>query len=76
MPREFLPEDEFERSIRRKYADWNFIEKQPPKIKMALKLFIETGDSYKAAKLAGLTIDEFEEIRIKAKIPKVIIREN
>jgi len=69
-------EDEFERSIRRRYADWNFINSQPAKIKMALMLFIETGDSYKAAKLAGLTVDEFEEIRIKAKIPKVVIRED
>ena len=69
-------EDEFERSIRRRYADWNFINSQPAKIKMALILFIETGDSYKAAKLAGLTVDEFEEIRIKAKIPKVVIRED
>jgi len=69
-------EDEFEREIRRRYADWEFIEKQPAKIKAALKLFVETGDSYKAAKLAGLTVDEFEEIRIKARIPKVIVRED
>ena len=70
-----LLEDAFERDVRRKYADWKFIEKQPVKIRVALKLFIETGDPYKAAKLAGLTIDEFEKIRIKAGIPKVIIRE-
>ena len=72
---EHILEDAFERDVRRKYADWKFIEKQPVKIRVALKLFIETGDSYKAAKLAGLTIDEFEEIRIKARIPKVIISE-
>jgi len=76
MPEKVSVEDEFERSIRRRYADWNFINSQPAKIRMALMLFIETGDSYKAAKLAGLTVDEFEEIRIKAKIPKVVIRED
>ena len=57
---------------RRKSADWEFIKKQPLKIRIALELFIETGDSYKAAKLAGLKIEEFEEIRKKAKIPKII----
>lgn len=60
-----------DREIRRKNADWSYINQQPTKIRQALILFIETGDVYKAAKLAGLTVDEFEELRIKAKIPKV-----
>jgi len=63
--------DELEREIRVKNADWDFINKQPPKTRQALILFIDTGDEYKAAKLAGITVDEFEELRIKAKIPKV-----
>jgi len=63
--------DELEREIKIKNADWDFINKQPPKIRQALILFIDTGDEYKAAKLAGITVDEFEELRIKAKIPKV-----
>ncbi|GEM_PF-826451 len=68
-------EDEFERSIRRKYADWNFIEKQPPRIKAALKYYIETGDLRLAQKIAKMNIEEFYELVKKAKIPIVIIRE-
>ena len=69
-------EDEFERSIRRKYADWNFINKQPPRIKAALKYYIETGDLRLAQKIAKMNIEEFYELVKKAKIPTVIIREN
>lgn len=56
----------------KKQMDWDFIKKQPLKIREALKLFIKLGDPYKAAKLAGLSVDKFEEIRIRAKIPMVI----
>ena len=58
--------------LRKKLADWNFIRKQPLKVRKALELFIETGDSYKAAKLAGLSVSKFEELRLKAKIPRVV----
>jgi len=64
-------EDEEARRIRRENADWDFINKQPPKIRLALLVYIETGDIYKAAKIAGMTIGEFNEIRIKAKIPSI-----
>jgi len=64
-------EDEEAREIRRKKADWNFINKQPPKIRAALIYYIEHGDRYVAARIAGLTIDEFNNIRIKAKIPSI-----
>ena len=67
-------EDELERKIRREMADWDFIRRQPPKLRAALELFVETGDPYKAAKLAGLTLDEFEELRARARIPKVVVR--
>jgi len=59
------------REIRRKYANWNFIRSQPPKIRIALEYYIETGDLYNAAKLAGMTMDEFNELRIKAGIPSI-----
>ncbi len=68
-----MHDEEIEREIRRKNADWDFINKQPPKLRQALILFIETGDVYKAAKLAGLTVDEFEDLRIRARIPKVTL---
>ncbi|MCC6034086.1 MAG: hypothetical protein LM567_01100 [Desulfurococcaceae archaeon] len=59
------------REIRRKYANWNFIRSQPPKIRVALEYYIETGDLYNAAKIAGMTMDEFNELRIKAGIPSI-----
>jgi len=68
-------EDEFERSIRRRYADWNFINSQPTRVKIALKLYIETGDLRLAQKIAKMNIEEFYELVKKAKIPIVIIRE-
>ena len=61
--------------IRRREADWDYINKLPPKLRLAILLYIETGDEYKAAKLAGLTLDEFEELRIRARVPKVVIIE-
>ena len=42
-----------------------------PKIKAALIFYIETGDMRGAAKIAGMSIDQFNELRIKANIPSV-----
>jgi len=63
--------EEEAREIRRREADWNFIEKQPPRIKAALKYYIEVGDLYVASRIAGLTVEEFNELRKKAGIPNV-----
>ena len=59
------------REIRRRYADWEFIEKQPPRLRAALKYYVETGDLYVASRIAGLKVEEFNELRIKANIPNV-----
>ncbi|MCC6045851.1 MAG: hypothetical protein LM572_03640 [Ignisphaera sp.] len=59
------------REIRRRFANWEFVKKQPPKIRIALEYYIETGDLYNAAKLAGMTMEEFNELRIKAGIPSI-----
>jgi len=67
--------EEFEREareLRRRSADWEFIEKQPEPIRAALKLLVETGDLRLAARIAGLPVDELDEIRIKARIPIVL----
>ncbi len=66
--------DELEREareIRRRMADWDFIRRLPPKLRIALEYYVEKGDLYVAAKIAGLTVDEFNELRIKAKVPHV-----
>ncbi|MEZ0319502.1 MAG: hypothetical protein ABWK05_05880 [Pyrobaculum sp.] len=68
---ELLEREKEAREIRRREADWEFIRSQPPKIRIALEFYVETGDLYMAAKIAGLTTDEFNELRIKARIPHV-----
>lgn len=57
------------REVRRRMADWEFIEKQPPKIRAALKLYVEKGDPRVASKLAGMGLDEFMDLAKKANIP-------
>ena len=59
------------RRVRREMADWDFIEKQPPRIREALKYYIEQGDIRLAAKLAGLPLEEFRELLRRAKIPVI-----
>ena len=60
--------EEEAREVRRKTANWEFIKTLPPKLRIAIEYYIETGDIYNAAKLAGMGVDEFNELRIKAGI--------
>ena len=48
---------EAEREIRRREADWRFINSLPPKFRIALIFYGEHGDEYKASRLTGLTHD-------------------
>ena len=66
LVREWEREDEEFRELRRRSADWKFIEELEPRARLALLAYIETGDRYLAAKLAGLTLGEFDELRVKA----------
>jgi len=61
------------REIRRRSADWDFIEKQPEPMKTALKLLVETGDIKYVAKLSGIRIGQLEHLRFKSKIPHVVV---
>ena len=63
--------EEEARRIREESADWKFIEKQPFPIKVALKFYVKTGDLYVASRIAGVTLDEMNKLRIKAGIPNV-----
>ncbi len=67
----YVVDEEKAKEIRKRMADWRFIESQPPRIREALKYYIEKGDLYVASRIAGLTIEEFNELRIKARIPNV-----
>ena len=69
--REYLEEEREAREIRRRMANWSFIESQPPRIRAALKLYIEKGDIRLASRIAGMGIDEFRELLRKANIPVV-----
>jgi hypothetical protein len=68
---EWIERFEEARELRRKYADWNFIRSQPVRLRIALDYYIETGDLYNASRLAGMTMEEFNELRIKARIPSI-----
>jgi len=64
--------EEEARELRRREADWEFINSQPPRIKAALKLYVETGDMRLASKIAGMEIEDFRELLRLAKIPVVV----
>jgi len=61
--------EEEARRIRREEADWKFIEKQPPKIRAALKYYIATGDIRLSSSIASMNIQEFRLLLRKARIP-------
>ncbi|MGB9759472.1 MAG: hypothetical protein ACPLZG_06615 [Thermoproteota archaeon] len=64
-------EDEEARKIRRKFADWSFIEKQDEKTKAALVYYVEAGDIRQAIKIAEMNIEDFVALLKKANIPMV-----
>jgi hypothetical protein len=49
-----------------------FIEKLPPKLKAALKYYVETGDFRVAQQIAGLDFEDFRELLRRAKVPVVL----
>jgi len=65
-------EDEEARRIRREMADWAFINSQPPRVKYALTYLVEGGDRYVASRIAGIPLDELDELRRRANIPVVV----
>jgi len=42
-------------------ADWRYIDSLPPRIKAAVKLFIETGDLRLSQRISGLGLEDFVE---------------
>ncbi len=73
MDREFWMELlEEAREIRRREADWAYIDMQTPRLRAALRYYVETGDFRTAARLAGLGVEEFLERAREAKIPLVL----
>ncbi len=60
------------RELRRRFADWSFIESLPPRLREALKYYIETGDIRRATRLAGLELEDFRELLREANVPVVV----
>jgi len=59
------------RELRRSYANWGEIEKLPPRLKAAVKYYIETGEIRTSSKLAGLPLVEFRELLRRLNVPVV-----
>ncbi|MGC9171222.1 MAG: hypothetical protein ACP5HD_10885 [Thermoproteus sp.] len=69
--KELRDREEEARRIRRAEADWNFINSLPPRVRLAVIHYIETGDIYVSARIAGMSVEEFNEVRIRARVPNV-----
>jgi len=69
--KQLIEEEREAREIRRKHADWDFINRQRPLIRNALIYYIKTGDIRRACKMARMNIDAFRELLRKAKIPVI-----
>ncbi len=63
--KELRDREEEARRIRRAEADWDFINSLPPRVKLAVIHYIETGDIYVSARIAGMSVEEFNEVRIR-----------
>ncbi len=69
--KDFKKEMEEYRKIREESANWNFIKNQPMRIKKGLEALIKSGDLWVASRIAGITMDELNDIRIDADIPMI-----
>jgi hypothetical protein len=70
--REWIERFREAREIRKRFANWEFVKKQPPKIRIALEYYIETGDFRTSAKIVGMGVDEFVDMaKDLANIPTV-----
>jgi len=59
--REEMAED---REIRKRCINHDFLKEQPLRIRKALEALAETGDLYFASRIAGLKLEEMNELRI------------
>ena len=69
---EMLEWEEEARRVRRERADWGYIESLPPRLRAALKYYVETGDVRLSQRVSGLDYEEFRELLRKARVPIVL----
>ncbi len=60
--------DEELRELRRRSADWGYIESLPPRVREAVRAYVERGDLREAQELSGLGLDEFIEVLRRARV--------
>ena len=65
---EFRRELERARELRRRSADWSYIESRPEPLRTALKTLVETGDLKLVSQAFSISLDVLNEERIKARI--------
>jgi hypothetical protein len=68
----YAEEEAEAREVRRRYADWDYIRKQPPRIRAALEYYVESGDIRRACLIAGMDLEDFRELLRRANIPVVV----
>jgi len=61
------------RELRRRSADWAYIESRPEPLKTALKLLVETGDVKLVSAVTGIPPETLECERIEARIPRLVV---
>ncbi|MCU7787827.1 hypothetical protein ODS41_07865 [Pyrobaculum sp. 3827-6] len=62
LPAWYVEREEEAREMRRREANWEFINGLPPRVRAAVVLFIETGDLRLSQRLSGLGLEEFIEV--------------
>jgi len=59
--------------LRRRSADWSYIESRPEPLRTALKLLVETGDVKLVSAVTGISPEALECERIEARIPRLVV---
>jgi hypothetical protein len=60
--------------LRRRHADRDFIQRLPPRLRVALIYYIETGDLWRAQWISWLDLDHFRDLMRQARIHVVLGR--
>jgi hypothetical protein len=61
------------RELRKRSADWGYIESRPEPLRTALKLLVETGDVKLVSAATGIPVETLECERIEARIPRLVV---
>ncbi len=57
------------KEIRKRSADWDYIRRLPPRLRIALEFYIETGDFHKARRICNMGVEDFREALRRARVP-------